>query len=125
MKGTVLGDARASVERGEGAIYGRGPDAATLWLHRADALMSRERVRDAVDATERALALAREALEDEDFWIVVLLRSLGDLLARAGRADAAVARYEEAVALVTDLSGPDDTELEELRAAACAARAVP
>lgn len=102
--------ARRAAERS----HGEGPKVAAIMMQSARVLAKLERIDDAVALGLEAVAVARRVLVEDPF-IAELEADVGDLLCGAGQREAAAERYDAAVRVLTELSGPDDAEIAALR----------
>lgn len=95
---------------------GEGPAYAELAERRADVLRRLGRHDPAVAILVDALAIARRVAVDDPL-VAALLHALALVERDAGREEEARARYDEAIAYLTALSGADDQGVAELVAA--------
>jgi tetratricopeptide (TPR) repeat protein len=68
----------------------------------------------AVNARREAVGLVRKTLEPDDPYIAGALGRLAETLAAAGRPAEAEATWDEAIHLLSELTGDDDQELRDL-----------
>ncbi len=100
---------------GMGRSFGAPAMSTSVLVERlADLRQKDQDLEGAIEAREEAVALVERTLDSEDPYLSGVLGRLADTLVAAGRVADAEPAYDEAIRILSELTGDDDLELRSL-----------